>query len=328
MAPITKEIKQLIIDAYRAGQQVKDISKNLNVNLNSVKTVIFRFKKDQKLERERGHRPKKLEQHQVEIIRSWFEDRCQTTLQEAADKCEEEFGIKVCPSTICNYLDRIHFSFKRISPVPERRNSPENIRSRKEYARKFLQLDRLRDKIFFIDETGIAVHCRLNYGWSKKGERCNLKVRAMQGKKFSVCAAMNHKSLYFYEIKEYSYDSISFVDYLKNFIEKLKNDRIRGAILIMDNVPFHHKDSVEALIKENGHKLLFLPAYSPFLNPIENLFNELKHYVKKLNPSTPDEVFTAIRNASEMITEQECENYYANMLSYVLKSMEEEIINN
>ena len=137
---------------------------------------------------------------------------------------------------------------------------------------------------------------------------------------------MNHRSLFFYEAKDSAYNTIDFIDYLKQFIDRLNNEEISGAVIVMDNVRFHHATDVIDLIESHGHRITFLPAYSPFLNPIEELFNQLKFYCKSFNPKTPDEVFRAVELASDVISEENCRNYYKHMLTYLPKCIEMEEI--
>ncbi|XP_074603938.1 uncharacterized protein LOC141857343 [Brevipalpus obovatus] len=185
-----------------------------------------------------------------------------------------------------------------------------------------------RENIFYIDETGIAIHCRTNYGRSKRGERANLPVSALKGQTFSICAAMNSKCLYLYEAKETPYEHLSFKDFLKTLFEYFERDGIEKAYIVMDNVRFYHHAEIESLLAGTSHEIVYLPAYSPFLNPIENLFNQLKYYVKITRPKTADEVFNAVRLSSEVVSEQNCQNYYSNMMKYIPKCMAfEDILN-
>ena len=73
---------------------------------------------------------------------------------------------------------------------------------------------------------------------------------------------------------------------------------------------------------------MFLPLYSPFLNPIENLFNQLKFYVKRKRPKNANEVFLAVEQASECISKEDCQNYWSNMSKYVSLSLQEVEIEN
>ena len=87
-------------------------------------------------------------------------------------------------------------------------------------------------------------------------------------------------------------------------------------------------ESIKKQIDDASHGVLFLPAYSPFLNPIENLFNQLKFYVKQANPATVDEVFVALERASERVTAENCANYFRNMSTYLTRCLNKEYIAN
>ena len=69
----------------------------------------------------------------------------------------------------------------------------------------------------------------------------------------------------------------------------------------MDNVRFQHANEVEHDVNDRGYEMIYLPPYSPFPNPIENMFNQLKFYVKRTSPANADAVFPAVGNASHCI---------------------------
>ena len=209
--------------------------------------------------------------------------------------------------------------------VPVARNSSTTIKTRYNFAVKFSELVASQRKLFFIDETGIQVHARTNYGRSLRGMRANKRVRAVRGRNYSICAAMDSESLYFYEAQAIEYNAVDFTEYLGKIFDFLARDGIMNAIIVTtDNVRFHHVESVVDTIERSGHEVLFLPPYSPFLNPIENLFNQLKYYVKKYSPDASD----AVELASEAISEADCKNYFKNRAQYIPRCLRKETIKN
>lgn len=76
----------------------------------------------------------------------------------------------------------------------------------------------------------------------------------------------------------------------------------RGSVLVMDNWTVHHGDDVRDLVDAAGCELLYLPTYSPDLNPIEHLFAKLKAFVKRLRPDTVDNLIQAFGDAVKTIT--------------------------
>lgn len=70
------------------------------------------------------------------------------------------------------------------------------------------------------------------------------------------------------------YNTELFREYLVELFQTFRANRINNAVIIADNVAFHRNQEIQILARANGHQLIFLPAYSPFLNPIEELFGQ------------------------------------------------------
>lgn len=85
-----------------------------------------------------------------------------------------------------------------------------------------------------------------------------------------------------------------------------------GDIVVMDNLGSHKGKAIRAAIRAAGAKLFFLPKYSPDLNPIEQFFSKLKHWLRKAAKRTADAVCNAIGNILDTITAPECSNYFQN----------------
>ena len=85
-----------------------------------------------------------------------------------------------------------------------------------------------------------------------------------------------------------------------------------GEIVIMDNLGSHRGKAVRGAIRTAGAKLLFLPKYSPDLNPIEQVFAKLKHLLRKAQARSYDAVLTAIGALLKSYAPKECANYLAN----------------
>ena len=96
------------------------------------------------------------------------------------------------------------------------------------------------------------------------------------------------------------------------YIEQVLVPTLRpGDIVVMDNLGSHKSDAVRKAIRKAGAKLIFLPKYSPDLNPIEKLFAKLKHYLRKAQERSAEAVCSAIGTILDTITQQECKNYLA-----------------
>ena len=85
-----------------------------------------------------------------------------------------------------------------------------------------------------------------------------------------------------------------------------------GDIVIMDNLGSHKRAAVRQAIRAAGAKLLFLPKYSPDLNPIEQVFAKLKHLLRKAAARTVEGLCAAVGELLGAYTTDECANYFKN----------------
>jgi transposase len=83
-----------------------------------------------------------------------------------------------------------------------------------------------------------------------------------------------------------------------------------GDLLVMDNLAPHKSDPTLALIEATGAKVLFLPAYSPDLNPIEKMWSKVKALLRSAEARTPDELVTAIGSALAQVSAQDALGWF------------------
>ena len=85
-----------------------------------------------------------------------------------------------------------------------------------------------------------------------------------------------------------------------------------GDVVVMDNLSSHKRPAVRTAIRARGARLLFLPPYSPDLNPIEQVFAKLKHLLRKAAERTHEATWRRIGNILNAFPPTECANYLAN----------------
>jgi transposase len=102
-------------------------------------------------------------------------------------------------------------------------------------------------------------------------------------------------------------------DAFKAYVEHLLAPSLRPRdIVVMDNLAAHKVDGVREAIKARGAFLLYLPAYSPDLNPIEQAYAKLKALLRKAAARTVDDLWQAIADALDQFSPQECRNFFDN----------------
>jgi transposase len=84
-----------------------------------------------------------------------------------------------------------------------------------------------------------------------------------------------------------------------------------GEVVILDNLAPHKNEPTLALIRQAGAEILFLPAYSPDLNPIEKLWSKVKNDLRSVEARTEASLLEAIASALQTITRQDAMNWFA-----------------
>jgi len=84
-----------------------------------------------------------------------------------------------------------------------------------------------------------------------------------------------------------------------------------GDVVILDNLSSHKAPGAVAALRKIGAWFLFLPPYSPDLNPIEMAFSKLKALIRKAAARTYDQLWAAVGDVCDLFSEEECYNYFA-----------------
>ena len=85
-----------------------------------------------------------------------------------------------------------------------------------------------------------------------------------------------------------------------------------GDVVVMDNLGSHKGKAARATIRAQGAHLIFLPPYSPDLNPIEQVFAKLKHLMRKAQPRNVEATWRKVGQLLELFGPDECANYLLN----------------
>lgn len=152
------------------------------------------------------------------------------------------------------------------------------------------EIQKLKDEgrtIAYIDESGFAHDMPRTHGYSASGKRCYGTHDWGAKGRTNVIGAMIGKALLTVMLLSGTVNTEVFTSWVKeDLIPKLPPK----SILVMDNATFHKGEEMKLSITKAGHTLLYLPPYSPDLNPIEHKWAESKHTRRKLNCAI-DELF-------------------------------------
>ncbi len=154
------------------------------------------------------------------------------------------------------------------------------------------------DKIVWSDESGIEDNACREYGWSLNKARCYSEKSYNCNRRISMIAGLCSKKL----IAPFIFEGTCNKEVFELYVEKvLIKELIPGQVVVLDNIRFHKTKKVVTLIESVGCNVLYLPTYSPDLNPIEHWWFKIKNLIRKTSSLFSD-FFQAVSSALLSIT--------------------------
>ena len=167
-----------------------------------------------------------------------------------------------------------------------------------------LQLD--PDRFVFLDETWVKSNMTPAYGWGPVGSRVPEAVPHGHWKTTTFLAALRSTGLVAPLVIDGALDGALFRAYVEqHLVRELRS----GDVVVLDNLSSHKVPGVAEAIRSVGAEVVYLPPYSPDLNPIEQVFAKAKATIRKRKPRTVDETERLCGEALDWFSPQECQNY-------------------
>lgn len=162
-------------------------------------------------------------------------------------------------------------------------------------------------RLVFIDETGTSTNMARQRGRCPRGQRLIGKVPHGHWKITTFVAALRCDAVTAPFVIDEPMNGEIFAVYLERcLVPTLRpND-----IVVMDNLPVHKSDNVRRIIEAAGATLVYLPPYSPDLNPIEMAFAKLKSHLRKAAERSMPALWDRIGSILELFSSDECANYF------------------
>lgn len=161
------------------------------------------------------------------------------------------------------------------------------------------------EKLVFIDETWASTNMVRNYGRAPRGCRCVDSAPLGDWETTTFVAGLRLRQLTAPMVADGPMDGEMFLAWVKQFLGPTLSP---GDIVILDNLTSHKVDGVKEAI---GATVLYLPPYSPDLNPIEKFFSKLKTLLRKAARRCTEDLWKEIGALLNTVSESECTNYFA-----------------
>jgi transposase len=161
-------------------------------------------------------------------------------------------------------------------------------------------------RLIFLDETYVNTKMTRLRGRSRKGQRLRMSAPFGHWKTHTFVAGLRCNELSAPWIIDGPITRLAFEAYIET---QLAPTLRQGDVVILDNLAVHKSERAAACLKQRGAWFLFLPAYSPDLNPIEQAFAKIKSHLRKAEARTFDALWRALGDICDLFEPQECWNF-------------------
>lgn len=314
MKPYSQDLRQRLF-SYSLTHSIRATARHFHVSPNTVFLLRQRFFDTGTLQpKQRVHRPCRIITPDAELpIQAWLAATPDLTLQALCDLPAETYGRVVGLTTMHNTLQRLRFTRKRKTFRDPLRNTPQAVQEREDYAAQLAKVP--PERRVYLDETGGCLNMTPAYGRSPCGQRAYDLRPTAPGVRLNTVACLSTQGI----ILPYTYQGPLNAPRLVAYLQHEVVPALGGAaVLIMDRHPVHRAHLTRQALAASGLPYLFLPAYSPELNPIEEAFAKLKHLVKQQKPRTIETLREAFKRGLQAITPSDARGYFAHAAEFLV----------
>jgi transposase len=162
-------------------------------------------------------------------------------------------------------------------------------------------------RLVFVGEMGTHTSLGPLYAYSPRGKRAFFKVPRNRGKNTTLLASMGWEGIGPSMAVEGSMTKEVFETYIEHFLSPVLRP---GQVIVMDNLGAHKGERVRWLIQSRGCELLYLPPYSPDLNPVEEAFSKVKALLRRAGARSREALVEAIGRVLGAVTAQDAQGFF------------------
>lgn len=302
MKPLSDDLRLRIFDACESGETYVDVAERFSVAEISVRRLMRRYRQTGSLAPlPGGHGPALLLIGREADLKQSVADVPDGTPAEHKTR----LNLDVSTSTVRRLMARLGLTRKKKTKRSTEQDRPD-VQAAREVWPDVVKDIKASD-LAFVDETGSNTSMHRTHGYAKCGERVDMPAPLHPDGNITFLSALTLDGLVAPWARDHAVNGEFFVAWL----EQILLPRLRpGMTVVMDNLPAHKVVGVKEAVENAGCKLLYLPPYSPDLNPIENYFSKFKKLLRDAAARTVDALCEAMRQAVEKFTPQEYVNYF------------------
>lgn len=301
-------LREQVIEFLAEGHTLNEAAAHFEVGRASVNRWSSRFNKtgDIRPKSQGGRRRVKLDESDLKVLLELVAEKPDSTLAELVSKLRERTGRKVSRTTISRRLRNLKVTQKKKSLVASEQKT-ERVQALRA---KFREWQVVQDfqRLVFVDEAGSTISMTPTHAWAPRGQRAVGHVPRNRGTVTTMIGALTIGGLEALMTIEGATDAAVFLA----FVEKVLGPRLGpGDMVVMDNVGAHRDARIRHAVEAHGAKLVFLPPYSPDLNPIEECWSKVKHLLRSAAARSREALDQALARIVKLVTPMDAAGWIA-----------------
>jgi transposase len=302
MRAFSDDLRLRVHEACQAGESTAEVAERFGVSPAFVRRLKQRFGLTGSLAPLQGGRgpARKLAAHE-DALRQAVREHPDATPAEHKDRLH----LPASRVTVWRALRRLRLTRKKKSTRAAEQDRPDVAEARRQWPQKLAGV--APDDLVFLDETGANTAMQRTHGYAPRGERVAAKAPLGGWQAVTFVGALTVNGL----VAPWALEGAMSGGWFLAYVEQVLAPALRpGMVVVMDNLPCHKVAGVEEAIRSAGCRLVYLPPYSPDLNPIENAFSKLKRALRDWAARTVEGVYEGLRRLIHRFSPAECLNYF------------------
>jgi transposase len=297
------DLRARVIKSWQQGHPKSWLERTFLISLSSVKRYIKRYETKGHVQPTRQrHMQGKLNRGLRKCLARQVEAHPDFTLAQHVEKWNARHRVRVSESTLSRAFRRMGWTRKKKTIGAAERDEAERAAYRA--VMKTLKVE----DVVVLDESGSRIGMVPLYARAPRGCRAYDRAIHNHGQNLSLLASLSVEGMQAAMTLEGAVDEAAFEVFIR---EVLLPTLHPGQLVIMDNLSSHKTERVEDLLTKAGCQVLFLPAYSPDLSPIEEAFSKLKAFLRRCRCQTIPALIKAIAQGLDKITAHDARGWFA-----------------
>jgi transposase len=291
-----------IHEACQAGDSTAEVAERFAVSTAFVRRLRQRFRQTgSRAPRPRGRGSARKLAGREEELRQAVRESPDATPAEHRDRLQ----LPAARVTVWRTLRRLGLTRKQKATHAAEQDRPDVAEARRQWPQRLAGVN--PDDLVFLDETGANTAMQRTHGYAPKGKRVVAAVPLAGWESVTFVGVLTARGL----MAPWALEGAMNGELFLASVEQILVPALRpGMVVVMDNLPCHKVEGVEAAIRAAGCRVEYLPPYSPDLNPIENAFSKWKRALRDWAARTVGGVDDALRRLLTRFRPDECRNYF------------------